>query len=110
MNHASYPVKIFDINGLVLISNVISTILEGEESIFTILHGHEKIIAQLRIGSLILQFANNNNKTFSVYKGVAKFDGENLEIVSEFVIESNACNKDQIEDFVQSKRKTRYSY
>ena len=69
--------------------------LPGTEGFFGVLPGHSKLIAKIAIGCISV-FLGDQEKKFFIYEGIAQITPLELNIVSEFIVDFEGQNKNEI--------------
>lgn len=90
--------KIIMPSGVVVeLPDVKSVTLPGSEGVFQMLPGHMNMVAKLNIGIVVVESVGYSNKYF-IYSGISENTGNNANIVTEFAIDLEQSDKQQIQD------------
>ncbi|MCP5362707.1 MAG: ATP synthase F1 subunit epsilon [Rickettsiaceae bacterium] len=69
--------------------------IPGSDGIFGVLPGHAKLIAKITIGCISV-FLEDHEKKFFIYDGIAQITPLEVNIVSEFAVDLEGQNKNEI--------------
>ena len=97
MYNSTFVVKIILPSKVVLDSEAEMVNVPGNEGMFGVLPGHTKFISSIDIG-IVSVFFEDNKTNYFVYGGVAKINGKELNILTEFATNISKENKTNVMD------------
>ncbi|MCP5370017.1 MAG: ATP synthase F1 subunit epsilon [Rickettsiaceae bacterium] len=70
--------------------------LPGEHGVIGVLQNHKPLLANLKVGKLLIHTEDSNIVRYYLYGGIARISNNSLEILSDFVLDLKEYNKNKI--------------